>query len=139
MLEAVLPPEDLEETSGGRLVADAEALVRVLENTRSRPVPSGGSEPLGVTLSFELELEGFTGERAEVRWSLYDAGARKRVPRDWLVNRRALVVGAEAASDRASAEFWVPAPKRKGPFFVRLSVYDEDGDRLEFSDSKSFR
>jgi hypothetical protein len=139
MLRSLLPATDIDEAPGGGAVADAEALVKVLENTRARPVSSGGSEPLGVTLSFDLEIEGFTDARAEVRWSLYDAGARKRVPRDWLVNRRALVVRPEAAFDRASAEFWVPVPERKGPFFVRLSVYDEEGQRLAFSDSESFR
>ena len=139
VLRSLLPAADVDEAPGGGAVADAEALVKVLENTRARPVSSGGSEPLGVTLNFDLEIEGFTDARAEVRWSLYDAGARKRVPRDWLVNRRALVVRPEATFDRASAEFWVPAPKRKGPFFVRLGVYDDEGQRLAFSDSESFR
>jgi len=41
--------------------------------------------------------------------------------------------------DRESSEFWVPLPKRRGPFFVRLTVYDDEGERLTFSDSKSFR
>ena len=130
-MESLLP--------GDGAVANAKALLAVLENTRSRPVSSGGTEPMGVTLSFDLELEGFSGKKAEVRWSLYDAGARKRVPRDWLVNRRALALRPEAEFDRESSEFWVPLPKRRGPFFVRLTVYDDEGERLTFSDSKSFR
>ena len=139
-MRRLLPPSDIEEGAGGDgAVANAKALLAVLENTRSRPVSSGGTEPMGVTLSFDLELEGFSGKKAEVRWSLYDAGARKRVPRDWLVNRRALALRPEAAFDRESSEFWVPLPKRRGPFFVRLTVYDDEGERLTFSDSKSFR
>jgi hypothetical protein len=139
-VRSLLPPSDVAEDAGGDgAVANAKALLAVLENTRSRPVSSGGTEPMGVTLSFDLELEGFSGKKAEVRWSLYDAGARKRVPRDWLVNRRALALRPEAAFDRESSEFWVPLPKRKGPFFVRLTVYDEEGERLTFADSKSFR
>lgn len=134
----ILPEKDIEEGRGGGAVADAEALLKVLESTRARSV-SGRLEPLGVTLSFDLALDGFKDEQAAVRWSLYDAGARKRVPRDWLVNRRALVVRPEATFDRASGEFWVPAPKRKGPFFVRVAVYDNDGERMAFSDSKPFR
>ena len=125
--------------TGDGAVAKAKALLKVLNNTRARSLPSGATEPLGVTLDFDLELEGFKGRRVEVRWSLYDAGAGERVPRDWLSNRRALAVRPEAAFDRPSAEFWVPLPKERGPFFVRLSVYDDQGRRLAYADSKSFR
>jgi hypothetical protein len=139
VLRSLLPAPDVAEARDGGAVADAEALVAVLENSRARPVSSGGTEPLGVTLSFDLTLEGYADRRAEVRWSLYDAGARKRVPREWLVNRRAHVVRPEAAFDRSSAEFWVPLPRRRGPFFVRLSVFDDQGERLAFADSEAFR
>ena len=125
--------------TGEGAVAKAKALLKVLNNTRARSLPSGATEPLGVTLGFDLELEGFKGRSVEVRWSLYDAGAGERVPRDWLSNRRALAVRPEAAFDRPSAEFWVPLPKQRGPFFVRLSVYDDQGRRLAYADSKSFR
>ena len=60
------------------------------------------------------------------------------MPREWLVNRRALVARPEVASDRASGDFWVPLPRRRGPYFVRLGVYDE-GTRLTFADTESFR
>jgi len=138
-VEALLPSRDIEKRAEGETVANAKALLAVLKNTRARSVSSGRTEPTGVTLSFDLELEGFSGSKAVVRWSLFDAGARKRVPRDWLVNRRALELQPEAAFDRESSEFWVPLPKRRGPFFVRLTVYNEDGERLTFADSKSFR
>jgi hypothetical protein len=49
------------------------------------------------------------------------------------------VVRPEAAFDRSSAEFWVPLPRQTGPFFVRLSVFDDQGERLAFADSKAFR
>ena len=126
-------------TGGGGVVAYAKALLKVLKNTRAVSLPSGATEPLGVTLSFDLELEGFKGRSVDVRWSLYDAGARERVPRDWLSNRRALAMRPEAAFDRPSAEFWVPLPKQRGPYFVRLSAYDDQGKRLDSADSKSFR
>ena len=138
-VETLLPSRDIEKSAGGETVANAKALLAVLKNTRARSVSSGRTEPMGVTLSFDLELEGFSGSKAMVRWSLFDAGARKRVPRDWLVNRRALELQPEAAFDRESSEFWVPLPKRRGPFFVRLTVYNEEGERLTFADSKSFR
>jgi len=80
VLRSLLPATDVADAPSGGAVADAEALVTVLENTRARPVSSGGTEPLGVTLSFDLALEGFSDKKAVVRWSLYDAGAREASP-----------------------------------------------------------
>ena len=123
----------------GSAAVEARALLKVLRETRARPVAGGRTEPLGVTVNFDLTLEGFKGRRAVVRWSLYDAGGDARVPHDWLLNRPALIARADAASDRASGEFWVPLPRQRGPFFVRLSVHDDKGTRLARADSKSFR
>ena len=47
--------------TGDGAVAKAKALLKVLNNTRARSLPSGATEPLGVTLGFDLELEGFKG------------------------------------------------------------------------------
>ena len=131
--------QDGDPAPGSGALVGAKALLKVLRETRARPVAGGRTEPLGVTVNFDLTLEGFKGRRTEVRWSLYEAGADARVPRDWLLNRRVLVARADAASDRASGEFWVPLPRQRGPFFVRLSVYDDRGGRLARADSKSFR
>lgn len=113
----------------------ARALLKLLRGTRNRPSQDGRLEPVGVTVSFDAALKGFSGRRADVRWSLYDAGARKRVPREWLLNRPALKLTAESASD----DFWVPLPKLRGPFYVRIGVYDDDRNRLTFADSRRFR
>ncbi len=56
------------------------------------------------------------------------------MPRDWLLNRRAVQLTDEGASH----DFWVPLPKLRGPFFVRIGIYDE-GKRLTFRDSRPFR
>ncbi len=138
-LQFLAQPNSEDAPASGGAVVDAKDLLNALRGTRARPASGGRTEPLGVTINFILTLEGFKGKRADVRWSLYDAGARRRVPRDWLANRRALSARAEAASDRAGGEFWVPLPRRRGPFFVRLSVYDEDGTQLDRADSRPFR
>ena len=118
--------------------ANAETLLKVLRNTRSRPLPSGKSEPLGVTVNFDLTIEGYEDEEIDVRWSLYDAGAESRVPRDWLVNRRALVARPKVQSDSAEGEFWIPLPHRRGPYFVRIAAFDGK-QRLTSADSTPFR
>jgi len=131
-----------EQASGGGTEAlqSARRLLRVFRNTRVRNASaSAPQDVLGVTVSFDLQLEGFKGRRSYVRWSLYDARADRRVPRDWLINRRVLSMRGKANSDRASKEFWVPLPRRQGPFFVRVSAYDDQGTRLTYEDTKAFR
>jgi len=133
-----LAPGDVDEDSSGGATAAAKDLLKVLRDTRVRPLAGDSSEPLGVTVNFDLDLEGYEGKRVEVRWSLYTARAGVRVPRDWLLNRRALVARPDAPSERASNGFWVPLPRQKGPFFVRLTAYDGD-KRIARADSKPFR
>jgi hypothetical protein len=119
-----LPDDEVEDTGGDQVAANAEALLKVLRNTRSRPLPSGKSEPLGVTVHFDLTVEGYQGKEIDVRWSLYDAGSRSRLSPDWLVNRRALRARPEVQSDSAEGEFWIPLPPQKGPYYVRIAAYD---------------
>jgi hypothetical protein len=133
-----LAPGDVDEESSGQATVAAKDLLKVLRGTRVRPLSGGTSEPLGATLNFDLSLEGYEGKRVEVRWSLYNARADVRVPRDWLVNRRALVAEPDAPSERASNDFWVPLPRQRGPFFVRLTAYD-GGTRIARADSETFR
>jgi len=119
----------------GTRAADAQRVVRVLRGTRTR----SGNEPVGVSVNFTLILQGLAGVRTDVRWSLYDAGGGTRVPRDWLVNRRALTTRPQADSDSASGSFWVPLPRRPGPFFVRVSVFGPGHRQFDFADSTRFR
>ncbi len=95
-------------------IQSAKKFLRALRGTRVRRSSSASGsvtqEVLGVTVSFDLQLEGFKGRRGYVRWSLYNARANRRVPRDWLINRRALSLQGKANEDRASKEFWVPLP-----------------------------
>ncbi|MGH2741334.1 MAG: hypothetical protein ACRDN8_02380, partial [Thermoleophilaceae bacterium] len=133
-----LAPADVEDAGDDQAAANAQDLLKVLRATRSRRVGSGKSEPVGVTVNFDLTLEGYKGKEIDVRWSLFDAGGNSRVPRDWLVNRRALVARPEVQSDSAEGEFWIPLPQRSGPYFVRVVAFD-DRQRLASEDSKPFR
>jgi hypothetical protein len=138
VMELFMPTEDIT-TENGVAVTSSESLLEILDGTRSRVVSGDVTEPLGVAISFDLTLEGFLNRRIDVRWSLFTArrgGAM--VPQDWLVNRRALVAIPEATFDRASGEFWIPLPKKRGPYFVRVSAWDKN-ERLDFSDSGPFR
>lgn len=119
----------------------SKQLAKVFRGTRTRRARSDPSkrELVGVTINFNVALTGFRGESAEVRWSLYSKRGQRPVPRDWLRNQRALLLKGEAEKDHGSGEFWVPIPQVKGPFFIRLGVYDARGGRLDYADTPSFR
>lgn len=94
--------------------------------------------PLGVVVNFSAQIDGYRGKRAIVRWSLFDARERTRMPQAWLRNRPALRLMPEAGSDRGSPAVWVPLPRERGPYFVRLELFDDRGNRLDKADTKSF-
>lgn len=112
----------------------AEQLGALLIATRTRPVSGNSVQPVGVTVNFNVSLTGFKGRTVAVRWSLHHAGGG-RVAREWLRNQPALWLVGEAERDSAGSDFWVPLPKTKGPFFVQVGVYDEDGVRLDFAET----
>jgi hypothetical protein len=118
-------------------VVVAERLAELFEGIRAsdEDVPP---EPLGVTVNFDVSLTGFEGDEAEIRWSLYSARGGGAVPRDWLRNQRVLSLQAEAQKDSGSGEFWAPLPSREGSYYIRFGVYDEDGDRVTYRNTRRF-
>ena len=112
----------------------ARRLEKIFIGTRKRD-----GQMVGVTVNFRISMTGFDDGTADIRWSLYSAKSDVPVPRDWLRLRPALSLRGEAPQDSGSDEFWVPIPNVKGPFFVRLGVYDEDNQRLDYADTARFR
>jgi hypothetical protein len=108
-----------------------------LQLTRSPGAPQKLS-PLGVVVNFRAEIEGFRGKRSVVRWSLFDARQGTRMPQPWLRNRRALTLIPEAGKDGGTPAVWVPLPRKRGPYFVRLELLDDRGTRLAKADTESF-
>jgi hypothetical protein len=102
--------------------------------TSNQDVPP---EPLGMTVNFDVALTHFQGEEAEIRWSLYTRGGGA-VPRDWLRNQRVLSLQAEADKDSGSGEFWAPLPSREGSYYIRFGVYEEDGKRVTYKNTRPF-
>lgn len=94
--------------------------------------------PLGVVVNFSAQIDGYRGKQSVVRWSLFDARERTRMPQPWLRNRVALRLVPEAGSDRGSLAVWVPLPRKRGPYFVRLELLSDRGARLDKADTKSF-
>jgi hypothetical protein len=110
----------------------ADQLVTEFDGLRKQPPP----QPVGVTVNVNFSLTGFRGRTASVRWSLYEEGGD--VPHDWLESQSVLLLEAEAQKDSGGGTFWVPLPREPGPYFVRIEVYDEDGDSLDYEDTERF-
>ena len=119
----------------------AGGLVKILRGTRMQPVDGHDKlEPVGVTVNFNAALTGFDGKRVAVRWSLYTATGRRRVPHAWLGNQNALFLKGKADMHNSSDQFWAPIPRAEGPYFIRVSVYDADDDtRLDYANTGRFR
>jgi hypothetical protein len=116
----------------------AEQLTKILTGIRTESLPSGQSQPVGVTVNYKITLTGFRGRIAVVRWALHSRAGT--VPRPWLGSQVASRLKAEAENDTATPQIWVPLlPKDEGPFFVRLEVFNDLGERLDFRDTPDFR
>ena len=50
-----------------------------------------------------------------------------------------LVIEGEAETDVASPEFWAPLPRARGPYFLRIEVFDENGEWLTRARTTKFR
>jgi hypothetical protein len=115
-----------------------EQVVELLAGTRTLELPSGGVQPLGVTVNYKISLTGFRGRKVDVRWALHRPGGGQ-LPQDWLKGQRAALLEGEADKDSASPSFWVPLPATvEGPFFVRLTVTNDAGVPLDREDTEPF-
>jgi len=130
---------DTDGSSTGVKPAEIEArLVKLLKGVRKEQVAEGKVEPVGVTVNYDVSLTGFRGRKVKVCWSLYDATGGHKVPPRWLSDQCVRWWKGEADSDSASDSFWVPLPAGQGPYFVRVSVWDDDDVRLDFVNTSSF-
>ena len=123
-------------------VVSAKQFLRILRETRRRTITRKGkrfTEPLGVTVSFEAVVEGYSGKRVEVRWSLHRATSGEPSARAWLVNRKVLDHKLSSPAQLVSTDFWVPLPRRRARSFIRVSLYDENHQRIAHRDTKRFR
>lgn len=142
-----LPPGEIRPQYLTAILTDQEdappsEVRQMLTSTRLQIANTAGGaaklSPLGVVVNFSAQIDGYRGKESVVRWSLFDARERTRMPQPWLRNRVALRLIPEAGSDRGSLAVWVPLPRRRGPYFVRLELLDDRGNRLDKADTKSF-
>jgi hypothetical protein len=117
-----------------------DRLVELLRHTRTVLVGSGGTrhrEPVGVEVTFLIELAGLRDEDVYIRWSIHEAGSMHRLFGKWLATNVAYRLKVNSDDTTRTRNIWVPLPRTKGPFFARLYVASE-GDILSFYDTKRF-
>jgi len=128
-------------STSGDVAKRARKLGAALQETRkTRPHGTRGRvEPVGVEVSVRFTITGMKGKRLDIRWSLRHAKNR-RIPQKWLRNRSIMKITPDADRDSGSADFWVPLPKApRGPFYVRITLRDENGTALTFAKTRRFR
>lgn len=116
-------------------------LTEIFKATRTRPARSDPRkrELIGVTVDFNVQLTGFRGKTVDIRWELLTDGGDAEVPSALSGRERVLLLRGEADKDTAGDEFWVPMPKNKGPYVIRIGVYDKKNTRLDFAVTDPFR
>lgn len=94
-------------------------------------------EPLGVVVSADLELAGLRGEPVLLSWSMWQQGGKKRLYGNWLNSNLAYRLKATTDRDTTTLDLWVPLPKSRGPYFIRVSL-TAAGSVLASADSPPF-
>jgi hypothetical protein len=115
-------------------------LDETFKGARERRVRGSASrrEFVGVTVNFNITMTGLRGDTADVRWSLHRARRDASLPSAWRDSRSVFLPHSAATKDTGSGQFWVPLPREKGPFFIRIEVYSEAGGRLDYADTRRF-
>jgi hypothetical protein len=113
-------------------------LVAGIRATRARPARGHRADLLGMVVSFDADLEELANRDVEVTWSIYGIGSPRGLAAGWYRDRRALRWQVESRHDHGSADVWIPLPPRRGRYFARLALRQEDGSRLTYADTKPF-
>lgn len=104
----------------------ARRLVRVLGHTRTVAQSDGRLDPLGVLVDANLHLQGLRDRTLDLRWSIYELGASGGLSVKWLREVEASHVIGHSDDYTVAVDFWVPMPKRRGDYVLRLTVTDGD-------------
>jgi hypothetical protein len=113
--------------TSSNLAEAAGEIASVFTDTRSREFENR-RQPIGVTVSYKLDLRNYAGKRVTVVWSLCSAATNKALPRTWW--RNVIVKQVEPTTDDAPVPgtFWAPIPRRMGDYYLELKVFTGDNE-----------
>jgi hypothetical protein len=75
-----------------------------------------------VYLNFKATIEGYSGQKCEVRWTLFDGDSRAIFPDPEYQNQHAVYIRPSRNKDESTAHFKVPNPGIGGNYFARLTL-----------------
>jgi hypothetical protein len=114
-------------------------LIGLLNATRTTITPSGDTVPQGVELAFNVQLLGLEGRRVFITWSVFERNSRDRLFGNWLRTNTSYRLKARDDDDPVDLNIWVPLPKERGRYFVRIWAYvDDDREPIQHRDSPRF-
>jgi hypothetical protein len=92
----------------------------------------------GNVFYLQMQMEGFKGKRAKLRWFTYDADNGERLPRPFSTGHN---FKQKAPTQRSISEEWVQLPQEAGRhrYWIRFELFDSGDVLLAFADSRPFR
>ena len=138
MLCGVRPEIEHQLQTGVAQAVAARRLVALFANSRGEVI-NHKLHPFGVMVTFTARLVGFQGKVATVLWSLYSAAAGAPLNEEWFKTVIAMRITPDNNDDTFSNQFWIPEPRPKGPYYVRLEVEDQQNILRTYSDSARFQ
>jgi hypothetical protein len=107
------------------------------ERSAGREPKPADAQVVGNVFSVRVRLQGYDGSDLPLRWVVYDAGTRSRVPGpDW--EQTGLTFRPRNDDQAGRGRLWVPIPPKSGTYFVRLTLQDGEGQILDERDSDPF-
>jgi hypothetical protein len=96
-------------------------------------------QPIGVRVNFGLKAQGYPSKRLILRWTLLDARHGGTFGGQQFFRRVGMLLTPSALEATVNEDVWVPLPRRRGVFRVRLELFDPGNTRLDYVDSPTFR
>jgi hypothetical protein len=100
--------------------------------------PPADHSTFGNVFYLQMQMEGFKGKRAKLRWFTYDADNGQRLPRPFSTGHS---FTSKAPTQRSITQEWVQLPQELGShrYWIRFELFDSGDVLLAFADSRPFR
>jgi hypothetical protein len=80
------------------------------------------TEPVGELITADLDLTGLKGQPVMLSWSIFPEDGAGQLPQQWEGQFVVYRLVATTDDDSASVALWVPLPRQRGPYVVRLTL-----------------
>ena len=74
----------------------------------------------GALLEFRVKITGFKGKDLRLKWELFDKASGRQVNES-----KAIEITPTNATNAAQWSFWIPLPRRHGPFYAVLDLLEQ--------------